>query len=87
MLSNAIIAGARVAVNPGANSRVFGGKEVLPADILSGSVSPPHEFQVHHSNGSSQKGLHMPFNCRVALSLLGHLLLVFMCNFSAPVVA
>ncbi len=39
-------AGGRINENPSANARVFGEKGIPPADILSGSVKPPHEFQV-----------------------------------------
>ena len=39
-------AGARIQENPGANSRVFGGQAVVPADVLLGKTMAPHEFLV-----------------------------------------
>lgn len=39
-------AGARIQENAGANTRLFGGQVITPADVLSAKLRPPHEFQV-----------------------------------------
>ena len=38
--------GARIQENAGANTRLFGGQVIPPADVLSAKMMPPHEFQV-----------------------------------------
>lgn len=45
-------AGARIQENPGANSRVFGGQAVVPAEVLLGKTMAPHEFLVSPLPGS-----------------------------------
>ena len=47
-------AGARIQENPGANSRVFGGQAVVPAEVLLGKTMAPHEFLVSPLPGSSR---------------------------------
>ena len=67
-------AGARIQENPGANSRVFGGQAVVPADVLLGKTMAPHEFLVSPLRGMYPKSLPKLMHTCLMLSLQKQLL-------------